>query len=166
MHPVRLYESENLLNTMLDLGAQVSVIHKDLVEEYREMWKCALNIDGRMRGFSREKDQGWELDKLVPIKVAMGADVTTAVWTLAVPMEEIPFNGVKLVLDNITVNTLNEIINMKDPRRVVIKIRSWSEVDEMVRMYSEADMTNTLTHCCNRHMQMEKMDPFAGTVKA
>ena len=47
MHPVRLYESKNLLNTMLDLGAQVSVIHKDLVEEYREMWKCALNIDGR-----------------------------------------------------------------------------------------------------------------------
>ena len=119
-----------------------------------------------MRGFSKEKDPGWELDKLVPIKVAMGADVTTAVWTMAVPMEEIPFSGVKLVLDNITVNTLNEVINMKDPRRVVIQIRSWREVEEMVRMYGEADMTNTLTHCCNRKMHMEKMDPFTGAVKA
>ena len=30
------------------------------------------------------------------------------------------------------------------------------------RMYAEADMSTTLTNCCNRVMHVEKMEPFTG----
>ena len=45
----------------------------------------------------------------------------------------------------------------------MIQIRSWEDVLEMVRIYGEADMTNTLTNCCNRVMQVEKMEPHTGS---
>ena len=97
---------------------------------------------------------------LVPVSVAIGTSRAHGLWFWAIPMEELPHDGVDVVIDYVTCTALLDNLDFHNPAMVKINTRSRDELEEQIKFFKENDMKGTRTECVPRRYALANFDPL------
>ena len=155
-HDVRTYEGDEQRKACMDKGAMCCCVKASKIPDY--IWALAWDVkDTFMVGVGK-----LEVKQLVPIKIAMGAQVTQALWTFAMPMDDkiFPFEDCDVIIDQMTIHVLTARSDWTDPSAVVTRIRSEASMREVIEYFNSADMSKSMSQVCNRLYVLDRMEPL------